>query len=268
MTLTAATSLLAVLSGSLVGAILALIGGGGSILAVPLLVYVVGIASPHVAIGTAAIAVGLNAALGLSVHAKRGTVLWRCGLIFAASGVAGSALGATLGKSVDGNRLLALFGLLMIGVGLNMLRPVIKLPASPEAKSSFSGLRAQTIRLLVVGFAVGLLAGFFGIGGGFLIVPGLMMAAGMPISNAIGTSLIGVTAFGLTTAASYAASDLIDWTLAALVVGGGWLGSQIGSRINASLGKDLKALTRLFAGVVIAVGLFVVAKGLPHLFGG
>ena len=266
MTLTAATGLLAVLSGSLVGAILALIGGGGSILAVPLLVYVVGVASPHVAIGTAAISVGLNAALGLSVHAKRGTVLWRCGLIFAASGIAGSALGAALGKSVDGRRLLALFGLLMVGVGLNMLRPVIKPPASTEAMASF-GMRAQTSRLLVVGFAVGLAAGFFGIGGGFLIVPGLMLAAGMPISNAIGTSLIGVTAFGLTTAASYAASGLIDWTLAALVVVGGWLGSQIGARINASLGKDLKTLTRLFAGVIIAVGAFVVAKGLPYLFG-
>jgi uncharacterized protein len=265
MTLTVATGLLAVLSGSLVGAILALIGGGGSILAVPLLVYVVGVASPHVAIGTAAVSVGLNAALGLAVHARRGTVLWRCGLMFAGSGVVGSALGASLGKAVDGRRLLALFGLLMIGVGLNMLRSVIRPPATATTAPAPANLKSQSIYLIGVGLTVGLLAGFFGIGGGFLIVPGLMLAAGMPITNAVGTSLIGVTAFGLTTAFSYAASGLIDWSLAALVVGGGLIGSQLGSRLNAMLGKDLKTLTQLFAGVIIAVGLFVVAKGFPAL---
>jgi len=266
MTISAATGALAILSGGLIGTILALIGGGGSILAVPLLVYLVGVTSPHVAIGTAAVSVGLNAALGLSVHAKRGTVLWRSGLLFAASGVIGSALGASLGKAVDGRRLLALFGLLMIFVGVNMLRPVIKPPSSG---SSGTGSRQQsgTSRLLAFGLAVGLMAGFFGIGGGFLIVPGLMLAAGMPISNAIGTSLIGVTAFGLTTAASYAWSGLIDWLLAAFVVGGGFVGSRVGSRINESMGKDMKQLTRMFAGVIIAVGAFVVAKGLPHLLG-
>ncbi len=264
MTLTAATGLLAVLSGSLVGAILALIGGGGSILAVPLLVYVVGVENPHVAIGTAAIAVALNAALGLGVHAQRGTVLWRCGLVFAAAGVIGSTIGATLGKSIDGHQLLAFFGLLMIDIGANMVHPVIKPPAATDPIVA-GDPKIQTIRLLVAGLTVGVLAGFFGIGGGFLIVPGLMLAAGLPILNAIGTSLIGVTAFGLTTSASYAASGLIDWGLAVLVVVGGLLGSQIGSRLNAALGKDLKTLTQLFAVVIIAVGLLVVAKGLPYL---
>lgn len=266
MTLTIATGLLAVLSGSLVGAILALIGGGGSILAVPLLVYVVGVEDPHIAIGTAAVSVGLNAALSLGVHAQRGTVLWRCGVVFAASGIIGSTIGAALGKSIDGRQLLALFGLLMIGIGLNMLRPVIKPPAATDVAAAIDP-SIQGIRLMAVGLAVGLLAGFFGIGGGFLIVPGLMLAAGLPILNAIGTSLIGVTAFGLTTAASYAASGLIDWSLAVLVVLGGLAGSQFGSRIGAALGKDLQTLTRVFAVSIIAVGFFVVAKGAHYLIG-
>ena len=264
MTITVLSAALAIASGCAIGTILALIGGGGSILAVPLLVYVVGVPEPHVAIGTAAIAVALNAALGLGVHAQRGTVLWRCGLIFAASGIVGSAMGAALGKSIDGRRLLALFGLLMIGVGINMVRPLIK-PAAAARTPETIPASELTARLLAAGLAVGLLAGFFGIGGGFLIVPGLMVAAGMPILNAIGTSLVGVTAFGLTTTASYAASGLVDWPLAALVVLGGLAGSQIGSRANALLGQDLKTLTQLFAGLIIAVGAAVVAKGLPAL---
>lgn len=264
--MTIMTGLLAVFSGSIVGTILALIGGGGSIMAVPLLVYLVGVGSPHVAIGTAAISVALNAALGLSAHAKRGTVLWKTGLMFAGAGVAGSAVGASLGKAVDGRRLLALFGVLMIAVGFNMLRPVIR-PPDVGPQTPPTDAKAKILRLLGTGLGVGLLAGFFGIGGGFLIVPGLMLAAGMPITNAIGTSLIGVTAFGLTTAASYAASGLVDWPLVALVVIGGFLGSQLGSKANAALGADLKTLTRVFALFIMAVGAFVVAKGLPFLFG-
>jgi uncharacterized protein len=266
MTITALTAILAAASGCAIGTILALIGGGGSILAVPLLVYLVGVGEPHVAIGTAAIAVALNAALGLGVHAQRGTVLWRCGLIFAASGSAGSAIGAAIGKSVDGRRLLALFGVLMIGVGLNMLHPLLKPAAAPRTPEQIPALEL-TLRLLAVGFGVGLLAGFFGIGGGFLIVPGLMFAAGMPIATAIGTSLVGVTAFGLTTAASYAVSGLVDWPLATILVLGGLAGSQFGARLNSKLGRDIKTLTQVFAGLIMVVGAAVVVKGLPALIG-
>jgi len=102
-------------SGALVGVMQGLVGGGGSILAVPLLVYLVGVPSAHVAIGTSAVAVALNAASGLATHARLGTVKWPCALVFSAAGVAGALLGAKLGKQLDGTGLLALFGLLMIG---------------------------------------------------------------------------------------------------------------------------------------------------------
>ena len=105
-----ATVILAALaSGVLIGLVLGLVGGGGSILAVPLLVYAVGIGSPHLAIGTAAVAVAANAAAGLAGHARAGTVKWPCALAFAAAGMLGAALGAELGKALDGQRLLALF---------------------------------------------------------------------------------------------------------------------------------------------------------------
>src|SRR6266699_606665 len=109
-------------SGALVGFSLGLVGGGGSILAVPLMVYVVGVPDAHVAIGTSAIAVAANAAVNLSNHARGGTVVWSCALMFAAAGMVGAFGGSILGKMVDGERLLALFALVMIVIALLMLK--------------------------------------------------------------------------------------------------------------------------------------------------
>lgn len=112
----------ALISGALIGLILGLVGGGGSILAVPLLVYFVGVGQPHYAIGTAAIAVTLNALSGLIGHARHGNIRWPCAFSFALAGVAGAGLGAELGKAFDGEMLVGLFGVLMVVVGLLMLR--------------------------------------------------------------------------------------------------------------------------------------------------
>jgi len=196
-------ALLALASGGLVGFTLGLVGGGGSILAVPLLVYVVGVASPHIAIGTSAIAVAGAAAANLFGHARARIVKWPCALVFAAAGIAGAAAGAQLGKMMDGGRLLMLFGVLMIVVGLTMLRPR-KSGGDPEVALTRDSMPKLLPLLIGTGFLVGALSGFFGIGGGFLIVPGLIGATAMPLINAIGSSLVSVTAFGLTTAASYA----------------------------------------------------------------
>src|SRR4029078_3974804 len=113
--------LLAIASGSAVGFVLGLVGGGGSILAVPLLVYVVGVPSPHIAIGTSAIAVALSPAANLAGHARAGTVKWPCAITFAIAGMIGAAGGAQLGKFVDGSRLLLIFGGLMVVVRLFLL---------------------------------------------------------------------------------------------------------------------------------------------------
>jgi uncharacterized membrane protein YfcA len=253
--------ILAVVSGSLVGFTLGLIGGGGSILAVPLLVYVVGVASPHAAIGTSAIAVAASAVANLLGHARAGTVKWSCAVVFAGAGIAGAALGAELGKMVPGAKLLFLFGALMIVVGVIMLRPR-KGGGNPDVTLTRATAGHLLPRLTGIGFAVGTLSGFFGIGGGFLIVPGLIASTGMPLINAIGSSLFAVTAFGLTTAASYAVSGLVDWPLATLFILGGGLGGLLGIQLAHRLSGHKHALTLTFSGVIILVGLYVVARGL------
>ncbi len=254
-------AVLSIGSGSLVGFTLGLVGGGGSILAVPLLVYVVGVPSPHIAIGTSAIAVAVSAAANLAGHARAKTVKWPCALVFALSGVVGAAGGAQLGKMVDGAHLLTLFGGLMIVVGVLMLRPR-KLGSNADVALTRASMPKLLPLLVGIGLAVGALSGFFGIGGGFLIVPGLIGATAMPLINAIGSSLVSVTAFGLTTAASYAWSGLVDWPLAGLFIIGGAGGGLIGTRLASHLAGFKHALALTFSTIVIAVGLYVIARSL------
>ena len=241
--------LLGAASGALVGFVLGLVGGGGSILAVPLLLYVVGIRDAHVAIGTSALAVAANAAMGMANHARHGTVKWRCALLFAAAGIAGAFAGSTGGKAVDGDWLLFLFALVMVLVGVMMLRRR-GAAGDPDVKLG----RENAPKLLGYGLGAGAFSGFFGIGGGFLIVPGLVAATGMPMFNAIGSSLVAVTAFGLTTAFNYALSGLVDWPLAGAFIGGGVAGSVAGTKLARHLADKRGALTTVFA-----IGLFAVA---------
>lgn len=251
---------LAFVSGSVVGFSLGLVGGGGSILAVPLLIYVVGLDDPHVAIGTSAIAVAVNAAVNLAMHARAGNVKWRCASVFAAAGVAGAFFGSTLGKMMNGQRLLALFAVLMMVVGALMLRDR-GYTGDPAVKLS----RENLPKLLVLGLLVGLLSGFFGIGGGFLVVPSLMLATGMTMLNSIGSSLLSVTAFGLTTAGNYARSGLIDWPLGALFVAGGVLGGFFGARSARLLANRRGVLTTAFAVLIFVVALYMLVRSFDSL---
>lgn len=251
----------ALVSGGVIGLILGLVGGGGSILAVPLLIYVVGVESPHAAIGTAAVAVTVNALASLIGHARAGRVKWRCASVFAVSGMIGAALGAELGKTFDGKRLLVLFGLLMIGVGLSMLRKR-RISEAPNVRLTRDSAAMLLQRLVPIGLGVGLAAGFFGIGGGFLIVPGLILATAMPLPFAIGTSLVIVSALGLTTATSYALSGLVDWRVTALLMVGGVVGTIGGIALGRVLGTRKGLLERGFAAVVAAIGAYITASSI------
>jgi uncharacterized protein len=245
----------AVCSGAAVGFSLGVIGGGGSILAVPLLLYVVGVADPHVAIGTSALAVSVNAFVNLFGHARARTVHWPSAAVFATAGLVGAAAGSSLGKLVDGKKLLIIFALVMIIAAVAMVRPRRGGSTCPPPLD-----RRKVLRLAAFGTGAGFASGFFGIGGGFLIVPGIVLATGMPILNAIGSSLLSVGTFGLTTAINYALSGFVAWTIAAEFIAGGIVGGVGGTLAAVRLARHKHLLSWLFAGVVLVVAVYMLVR--------
>ncbi len=247
-------------SGSLVGLTLGLFGGGGSILAVPLMVYLVGVPDPHMAIGTSAFAVAANAFTNLLPHARQGNIKWRCAGIYSVAGVIGAFFGSTLGKAVNGHKLLILFALLMLVVAALMFRK-----RGHEGDPQAACTRENAPKVIGFGGLTGLFSGFFGIGGGFLIVPGMVASTGMPILFAIGSSLVAVAAFGLTTAVNYAWSGYVDWILALVFIGGGFVGGLIGARLAQHLSGQKGALHIAFAGLVFAVAIYMLWRSVPAI---
>ncbi|MGE0419790.1 MAG: sulfite exporter TauE/SafE family protein, partial [Acetobacteraceae bacterium] len=223
-----------------------------------LLLYAVGL-PPHAALGTGALAVSANAFINFAGHARAGNVRWAVAAIFSAAGAIGAFAGSTLGKAVDGQRLILLFAGMMIFIGITMLRP------RKAAGSGHVELTPVVIaKVLATGLGVGMLSGFFGIGGGFLIVPGLILATGMTMLNAVGTSLFAVGVFGLTTALNYAVSGLVEWSIAAEFIIGGILGGQLGMRAAIRLSADRNMLNRIFAGIVFVVAAYIIWRSAFH----
>lgn len=248
-------------SGALVGFILGLIGGGGSILATPLLLYVVGVTQPHIAIGTGALAVSANAYANLLGHARKGNVWWRCAAVFAIIGTIGALAGSTIGKAMNGQILMFMFGFVMIIVGIIMLKPRADFGGEAcdiDAKMCF--------KTAAVALLSGLASGFFGIGGGFLIVPGLIFATRMPTINAVGTSLLAVGTFGLATAINYALDGMVDWIIAAQMIGGGIIGGYLGTLASSKLGANKDTLNRIFAILIFVVAAYVLYKSGGQIF--
>lgn len=247
--------LLAAAGGALIGLLLTLFGGGGSVLATPWLVYVVGIADIHAAIGTSAAAVAVNAAAGLAAQARAGRVKWPCASVFAAAGLAGALLGAALAKQVDGQALLSWFAVAMIAIAVSMV-----LPRRSEGDPAVHLTGPMIAKLAPVGLLTGLAAGFFGIGGGFLIAPGLIAATGMTLANAGASSLLSVALFGSATSASYALSGQLIWPLFFALVGGGLLGTLAALPLAKRLEHRAVLARRIFAGLVVAVALYILTK--------
>lgn len=230
-----------------IGLLLGLLGGGGSILAVPLLRYAFGLPA-HAAIATSLIVVAVTSAVAVIPHARRGYVDWRVGVIFASSSMITAFGAARLGGQLPGTLLMVGFGLVMITVGILTLvrktRPSID-PARPLA----------AVRVCLIGIGVGALTGLFGAGGGFLIVPALVLVGGLSTRQAIGTSLlvICVNAAAGFAGASHAGFDpSLALGVAALAVAGCLVGSRISARVEAH------HLQQLFGGFVTATAFVLL----------
>jgi len=249
--------LLAGMSGGVVALLLTVFGGGGSVLAVPLLLYVVGVRDPHVAIGVSAAGVSLNALTALAGQARAGRVRWPCATVFAVTGAAAAWVGSSVAKAIDGRHLLLAFAVAMAMVGLAMLSSR-KGDGDPGVRLN----RDMAPRVAASGAGVGVAAGFFGIGGGFLIVPGLMWATGMTLAAAQATSLLSVAAFGASTAVNYSLSGLVDWTLVGVMTVGGAAGTVAGLPLASRLGAGAALGRRLFAGLILVVAAYVAVKAI------
>ncbi|MBY9065543.1 sulfite exporter TauE/SafE family protein [Hyphomonas sp. WL0036] len=252
MELTTQVILAALLSGAIVGIFLGTFGGGGSVLAAPLLIYAVGVKDPHVALGTSAAAVAAIALVSLAGHWRAGRVKWPCASMFALAGILGSIAGSQVALRVDGTWLLLAFAFAMAAIGLSMFRKP-KAEGDPDVHIT----PAIMARIVPLGLVTGMAAGFFGIGGGFLIVPGLMMATGMTLSNAMASSLVSVALFGATTSANYALAGHVDLPLVGLVLIGGAAGGLAGVQIARLLAGRVGLARKGFAAMIVAVAVYV-----------
>lgn len=246
-----------VLGGAVVGFLLAVFGGGGSVLAAPVLLYLGGVTDAHVAVGTASAAVAANAALNLLGHWRGGRIKWPCATVFAIAGLAGSFAGSSLAKLISGQQLLLAFAFAMAAIGLSMFRKP-KSEGDPDVHISMK----LVARLAPLGLLTGLAAGFFGIGGGFLIVPGLMLATGMTMANATASSLLSVALFGAATSFNYALTGQVDWTLAGWLMLGGAVGGVAGLFAAKRLAGHARLARSLFAGMIILVAIYVAWRSL------
>jgi uncharacterized protein len=242
-------TLLALPFGLGVGLLLGLVGGGGSTLAVPVLVYVLG--QPVKAATTESLLiVGTAALFGAAADARSGRVQIRTGLAFSAAGAAGTIAGTALNRLVSGRALLLAFALLLLAAAAAMLR---RWPGPPEPGGSLS-----LERVAPAGLATGVLTGFFGVGGGFVIVPALVLLLGLPITLAVGTSLLVIALTSAAALASHLASGSINWSIALVFTGAAIAGALAGRRLGARVSAE--RLGQLFALLLVAIAAFLVAK--------
>ncbi len=265
--------------GLVVGFSLGLTGGGGSIFAVPLLVYGLGV-DARVAVGVSLAAVGATALFGMLHRLRAGEVEVRTGLIFSAGGVLGAPIGSWIGGHVPPAWLLVLFAGLMLVVAARMWRRAAQYSSEawvtrvrnhvpgrdergPACRRDPSGMLRMSSRcallLILVGLGAGVLSGLFGVGGGFVIVPALVFYSGMGIHRAVATSLLAISLISASGVASYlAVGRPLPLGITGLFVLGGvagmWLGTRVGRRLSGP------RLQKLFAAAMVVVACYIVAR--------
>jgi len=235
----------------LVGVALGLLGGGGSILTVPLLAYVAGMEAKQ-AIATSLLVVGATSAVAAISHARAGRVQWRTGLIFGAAGMAGAFGGGLLARYIPGTVLLIGFAVMMIATAVAMLR------GRKDVESADPKHRIPVPKVIVEGLVVGLVTGLVGAGGGFLVVPALALLGGLPMPVAVGTSLVVIAMKSFAGLAGYLSSVSIDWRIAGMVTAAAVLGALLGARLTALVNPD--SLRKAFGWFVLVMSSVILAE--------
>lgn len=249
-----ATLVLVLALSVLIGLSLGILGGGGSILTVPILVYVAGFEAKE-AIAASLFVVGVTSVVSVVSHARAGRVMWRTGLIFGAAGMAGAFVGGLLGGHIPGTILLVAFALMMVATSVAMIRGRKKAQGEPERRELPLG------RVLLDGAVVGLATGLVGAGGGFLVVPALVLLGGLPMAIAVGTSLVVIAMKSFAGLAGYLTTVQLDWGVTLAVTGAAIAGTLIGSKLAGRIPEA--ALRKGFGWFVLAMGAFVLLQQAP-----
>ncbi len=239
-----------------IGLSLGLLGGGGSILTVPALVYLVG-QTPQIAVTTSLVIVGANSIMGAMFHGTKGRLDWKVAITFGGAGMLVSYLSAGISKHISPEILLVVFALLMLVIGTMLL----------FRGAREDGISYTTKPLLVVvasGAGVGLLTGILGVGGGFLIVPALVMLLGLPVQVAVGTSLVVIAMNSVAGFLGHISSGSFDWMVTLIFVSAGLVGTFSGMRLSSRLSSS--KLQKAFAVFVIALAFFLLFDNLSKLF--
>lgn len=253
--------LFGLLLSALIGLSLGLIGGGGSIITVPVLVYVLGVEA-HDAVRISLAVVGGTSLVGAFLHNRRGNLEFKTGIIFGVSGIVGALAGSPLTKLLSPGALMMTFALLMLVVAVLM----IKRASAGKAEINELTGDLNIWKALLAGFGVGVMTGFLGVGGGFLIVPALVMFGGLGMKKAVGTSLLIICLNCVAGFVGHASQNHFDWKLTALVtflaVSGAIAGTLLSQKIEA------KKLQKGFAVFVLTVAVFMIVKNYGVFFGG
>ena len=246
----------ALLLALLVGISLGLLGGGGSILTVPILTYVLGM-DPQEAIAASLFIVGTTSAVSVVSHGRAGRVRWRMGLVFGAAGMVGAFIGGFVGGFIPGTALMLLFAVMMVATATAMIR------GGKQVEGAGAPPTRPLARIILDGFAVGIATGLVGAGGGFLVVPALTLLGGLPVAVAIGTSLLVIAMKSSAGLAGYLVTVQIQWPIVlaftAIAITGSFVGTLLAGRIPE------KALRKGFGIFVLVMGVVVLSQELPDV---
>jgi hypothetical protein len=248
--------------GFLIGLSLGALGGGGSILAVPALVYAAG-QDPRAATTTSLVLVSATALIGIVPHRRAGRVRFASGAAFSLAGVAGSILGSAWNESVDPDVLLLAFAGLMLVVAWAMWRRARATPTETAAVAARGSVASTVLKVLAAGSVVGVLTGFFGVGGGFVIVPALVLSLGYSMPEAVGTSLLVITVNSVVALVARLDGAGIEWSVVVPFMVASMLGLRVGTAMASS--RDPRTLQRWFVYLLVAVALYTAGDSIVAL---